>query len=160
MRVAELGAGDGTFSLMLGLAFDSLQVYVNEINPDAVKYSSMSINACESCRPTNQFYHILGRKKSTGLEGVQLDKIIIRNSFHHFSSQPTMLAAIRQSLMPDGDLYITDPTLQPDKKPECDKIMSLEALRAVIEANGFKIIEEKQLKDWSWRMFHCKPSTP
>jgi hypothetical protein len=38
--------------------------------------------------------------------------------------------------------------------------MSLEALRAVIEANGFKIIEEKQLKDWSWRMFHCKPSTP
>jgi SAM-dependent methyltransferase len=157
MRLAELGAGDGTFSLLLTLAFDSLHVYVNDINPDAVQYSSLSINACKSCRPSNHFYCIQGKKKSTGLESVQLDKIIIRNSFHHFSNQPDMLAAIQQSLMPDGDLYITDPTIQPGKAPDCPKAMKPEEIRAVLSANGFVVLEEKQLKDWGWVMLHCKP---
>ncbi|MCC6723842.1 MAG: class I SAM-dependent methyltransferase [Saprospiraceae bacterium] len=158
MKIAELGAGDGTFCLLLGLAFDSLTVYVNDVDRNAVKYAASKFEHCESIRASNRYLMVEGKNKSTELEAVKIDKIIIRNSFHHFSHQPEMLASIRASLSPDGDLYITDPTLLQDKKPECDKAMSLEALRAIIEANGFKIVEEKQLKDWSWVMLHCKPN--
>ncbi len=158
MHLAELGAGDGTFSLLLGLAFDSLHVYVNDIDKGAMQYSAWSINECKSLRPSNQYFSVEGKRNSTGLEGVHLDKIIIRNSFHHFSNKPAMLASIRASLLPDGDLYVTDPTIQPGKEHDCKMIMPQEGIRAVLLANGFTIVEEKQLKDWSWVMFHCKPN--
>ncbi|MEZ4934572.1 MAG: hypothetical protein R2788_20900 [Saprospiraceae bacterium] len=32
MNIAEIGAGNGVFSLMLGLAYDSLNIYVNELD--------------------------------------------------------------------------------------------------------------------------------
>ncbi|MBI1225136.1 MAG: methyltransferase [Bacteroidetes bacterium] len=158
MQVAEIGAGDGSFSLLLGLAFDSLQIYINDLDKDAVQYAASKIDRCKSVKESNQYFTVEGKKKSTALESVHLDKVIIRNSFHHFSHQSEMLASIRQSLLPDGELFITDPVIKEDEIPDCKNAMKLELVRKSIKENGFEILEEKPVKDWNWVMFHCIPT--
>jgi|GEM_PF-6466396 len=157
MKVAEIGAGDGTFSLMLGIAYDSLGIYVNDIGDNAIEVSWDRLENCHSAQKHNQFVMVQGNKKSTNMEEVRLDKVIIRNSFHHFSKKKQMLASIKKSLLPDGDLYIADPNKQPGVKGICPEALPCGEIRRVLEENGFRIVEERNLKNSDWVMLHCKP---
>ena len=160
MRVAEIGAGNGMFSLLVGLAYDSLTVYVNDINLDAVNFTSDRINRCRSIKSSNHYFVEVGSTESTELEEYKVDKVIIRNSFHHFSDKVEMLASIRKSISPNGDLYIFDPTIQPGKKQACPKAMKIKKIRKILSNNGFQIIEEKPIEQWGWVIWHCKPVQP
>jgi hypothetical protein len=79
MSIAEIGAGDGMFCLLLGLGFDSLAKIINDIDPYAVEYATSKISRCKSIRSGNRYFSVEGKKKSTKLELVQVNKIIIRN---------------------------------------------------------------------------------
>ncbi len=159
MHVAEIGAGNGVFSLMLGLAYDSLSIYVNDLNYSNVEFAMSKITQCQSKKDGNKYIFVNGKKKATQLENVKLDKIIIRNSFHHFSHRAEMLESIKQSLLPDGNLYIADPFLAPDHSFGCNKVMPLEDIKKALLENGFRIVEEKHNPDWDWVYLHCKPIT-
>jgi hypothetical protein len=69
-----------------------------------------------------------------------------------------MLASIKKSLLPDGDLYIADPDKQLGMKGVCPAALSCDEIRQVLIENGFRIVEEKKLKNSDWVMFHCKPN--
>ncbi len=157
MHIAEIGAGNGVFSLMLGLAYDSLSIYVNDLDYFSIEYAMKKITGCQSKNSGNSYFFVDGKKKTTQLENVKLDKIIIRNSFHHFSRPTEMLASIKQSLTPDGDLYISDPFLAPGHSFGCNKVMLLEDIKKILLENGFRIVEEKRHLDWDWIYLHCKP---
>lgn len=156
MKVAEIGAGRSVFCLLLGLTYDSLSIYVNDLRDEAVAYNLDEIQQCKSIRPGNKFIGVEGRKKSTKLENMQLDKIIIRNSYHHFSHRPEMLKSLRKSLTAGGDLFIADPTLQPGKQPHCNKTMYADAIRQELMTNGFDVVEERAIDGGSWVVFHCR----
>lgn len=156
MRVAEIGAGNGMFSLLLGISYDSLDIYINEINSDAINFSFDRINRCKSIRASNHFFATLGTPKSTALEEYKFDKVFIRNSFHHFSKKRKMLASIRQSLAPNGDLYVFDPVVQPGKS-HCPKATTEEETREHLIKNGFTIEEELSVEPWGWKIWHCRP---
>ena len=157
MRVAEIGAGKGTFSLILGMAYDSLDIYINDKDFFSVEYAKEKITTCQNKNNANEFFFIKGKNKTTRLENIKLDKVLIRNSFHHFSHQPEMLASIRQSLLPDGDLYIADPFLNPFSPFSCKKVMQLDDIKNTVLENGFEIKEEKYNYGWKWIYLHCKP---
>ena len=157
MRIAEIGAGSGVFSLMLGLAYESLDIYVNDLSELSIKYAQDKTDKCNSKNSSNNYHFITGEKKSTSLENVQLDKIFIRNSFHHFSKKDKMLLSIKASLIPDGDLYIFDPILESGQKFGCRHIISKKEIVDHLNKNGFKLIDEKHHIDWGWSIFHCKP---
>lgn len=158
MRIAEIGAGTGMFSLMLGLAYDSLAIFMNDIALNAMNFAYDRINRCQSVNRSNVYFAVQGHKKSTELEAYKVDKVIVRNSFHHFSHKSKMLASIRKSIYPNGDLYITDPEQVPNKKGICPKALPIEELREVLLENGFQIVVEKHLEKWNWVMLHCKPT--
>jgi SAM-dependent methyltransferase len=145
------------FSLVLGLAYEGLHIYVNDYDAFLRSYASEKINFCRSKKPSNQYFFVRGKKKSARLEAEKLDRVIVRNSLHHFSHQAEMLASIRESLAPGGSLYIYDPVLRPDNKANCPLIMEAEALRQAITGNGFDIVEEKENTRSKWLMLHCKP---
>jgi hypothetical protein len=65
---------------------------------------------------------------------------------------------MKQSLLPDGDLYLWEPFSVPGKKPACELAMTIESIRATLLENGYKILEEKKNKNWDIMMFHCKPN--
>ncbi|HFA47958.1 MAG TPA: methyltransferase domain-containing protein [Bacteroidetes bacterium] len=156
MTIGEIGAGNGVFSLMLGLAYDSLTIYVNDLDFFSVRYAKEKITGCGSKNSGNEYFFVEGKKKSTQLENIKLDKIIIRNAFHHFSRRPEMLASIKQSLKPGGDLYIADPYLCTGHDFDCDEIMAAEDIKKAILDNGFEIIDEKYKDEWSWLYLHCQ----
>jgi hypothetical protein len=81
MKVAEVGSGDGTFPILLGMAYDSLEIYVNDIAPKAIDISWERIENCKSILPNNHYSMVGGTKKNTNFENVQLDKIIILPPF-------------------------------------------------------------------------------
>ncbi len=156
MTVAEIGAGNGTFSLLLGLVYDSLHIFVNDLRETAVFYASAKTYRCKSKKTSNKFDFVFGKKKSTGLPKAAVDKVIIRNSFHHFSHKKQMLASIKQSLKSGGSLYIFDPIILPDEKPSCDKTLALKQLKKEIAKGGFEIVEELSLEPYTWKLLHCK----
>ncbi len=157
MAVAEIGTGTGMFSLMLGLAYDSLTIYMNNIEINSVNFTYDRVNRCRSIRGSNKYYAVQGKKKSTALEAFKLDKVIIRNSFHHFSHKDKMLSSIKESISPGGDLYIFEPDKVAGKTGLCPLTLPIEALRKTLVENGFVIIEEKRMEELDWVLMHCKP---
>ena len=156
MRIAEIGAGTGIFSLLLGMAYDSLQIYMNDIDYFALEYAAAKIETCKSRNPGNKYHAVLGKKKTTNLETVKMDKIIIRNSFHHFDKKDEMLASIKQSMTSESDLYIYDPILEAGKDFGCNEVMGKKSIRDTIHQSGFEIIDEINHEDWGWVLFKCK----
>lgn len=156
MNIAEIGAGNGVFSLMLGLAYDSLNIFVNELDFSQTNYAKEKTTQCKAISPNNNFYFINGKRKNTGIEELKMDKIIIRNSFHHFSKKMDMLTSIKNSMTPESDLYIYDPILETGKDFGCKKAMFKKDIKNLIEDSGFKIIAEKNNEEWGWVMLHCK----
>lgn len=157
MRIAEIGAGDGLFSLLIGIAYDSLNVCFNDIDLDLLNVAFNRIKNCKSIGRNNKYFIALGYNNSTQLEEYQFDKIIIRNSFHHFSHKKKMLASIRKSLPPDGDLFIMDPLKIESKRGVCPFALPINELRAILIKNGFQIIEERKIHPWDFVMLQCKP---
>ena len=87
---------------------------------------------------------VQGEITSTNLEGLDLDKIIIRQSFHHFSRKKEMLSSISKSLKPDGRLYVLEATKDhPDNycRCLCDEAMRSKRIIKKITSNGFKLEE-------------------
>ncbi len=158
-KIGEIGAGGGTWSCIAGITFDSLDIYVNEIRETMVESAKRKITSTALVRPGNQFHFVLGYETSTGMEGENLDKIVIRNSFHHFAKKKQMLASIKKSLAPGGSLYIFDPVVFPNKKNRgCPDKLTAKKIKKVIQKNGFDIVELRFTANWKWILLHCKPS--
>lgn len=88
----------------------------------------------------SQVHLVKGQKKSTGLEGQQLDKIIIRDSFHHFKKKSKMLASIKKSLKDTGELFVVESVIiQNNGGKNCPMAMHASDIIKTIESGGFKL---------------------
>lgn len=158
MKIGEIGAGTGTWSFITTITFDSLDMYINEIDAAKVDFIKQKFTDSRLPGTRNRIHYLLGNEQSTAMEGANLDKIIIRNSFHHFSKPRRMLDSIKKSLAPDGSLYIFDPVVFPDKrKSGCPEKITAEKLKNLIQSGGFEIVELKFSTNWKWILVHCKP---
>jgi len=145
-KVGEIGAGEGLTSMMFAVIFDSLDLYVNEISEQKLTYVETCFQECRSIQPHNTFHTVLGSAVSTGLEGGELDRIIILHSYHHFSKFNKMLASIRQSLAPDGQVIVVEPdaALRKQDPRMCRLAMKKEAILKIWEKNGFQLLNERK----------------
>ncbi len=145
-KVGEVGAGDGTFSLVTGLLFNKLYLFVNDISPTFEENLKNYYKGFDTFLDLDKIKIVQGNKKSTNFEVNSLDKIIIRNSFHHFKKKEKMLQSIKISLKEHGELYLYEPfDGLTDHDEKCKKIMELNECLEVIQKNGFKLEESKQL---------------
>lgn len=145
-KVGELGAGQGLTSMMFAVIFDSLYLYVNEISQEKVEYVETCFQECRSIQPHNAYHAVLGSTVSTGLEGRDLDRIIILHSYHHFSKANKMLASIRQSLAPDGLVIVVEPdaALRRHDPKMCGLAKKKETILKIWEKNGFQLLDERK----------------
>ncbi|MFK7807090.1 MAG: class I SAM-dependent methyltransferase [Saprospiraceae bacterium] len=107
-RIGEIGAGTGTFSLMLNKLEPKAEIFVNELWISFLEYVEMVAEEQAAFYDLSKMKLVKGRVKSTKMEGFGLDKIIIRNTFHHFTKPEKMLSSIKQSLNENGVLYILE----------------------------------------------------
>lgn len=143
-KIAEIGAGLGAFSFIMNRLFPKISLFINEIDRASINYIELKKFADKEGNPKL----ITGNKKSTMLEEEELDKIIIRESFHHFSKPEEMLASIRVSLKQNGLLFLFESVKELDKNNDiCPKALHKVDLIKSIELYGFRLIKETQLDE-------------
>ncbi len=142
--IAEIGAGNGTFSQMLSMLGKEITLIINEIDKDVLKYIAIKKENKAYRIDSNHILIVKGSKKEINLPH-PVDKIIIRNSFHHFSKKQQMLESIIGSLNPNGRLFIFE-TLKNETNPSaCKYKMEDYEIKSIFENTGFLLQNEKKI---------------
>jgi SAM-dependent methyltransferase len=142
--IAEVGAGSGAFSLLLALTKNN-HLYVNDINGFAIQYLKWKFNKLKSQFENLSLEVIEGNKKSTEFPARSLDKIITRNSFHHFRKKKAMLKSIHESLKMNGVFYIME--YVESEEETCVFRMIEQEIHALVVNNGFVLDDKLSFAD-------------
>ena len=105
MRVADVGAGTGLYTMLFARAVGATgKVYAVDISPSFI--ASIERRAAE--------YHvdnvagIVNNEHSTELPPASVDLVFLSDTYHHFAYPRSMLASIHTALVPGGVLAIVD----------------------------------------------------
>lgn len=146
-KIGEIGAGNGTFSVILAMLNKGIQINVNDLSNGSIEYINTKIKNNVKLLDASKIAVIQGTKSKTNFSNDQFDRIIIRNSFHHFTKKDKMLKSIRNVLKPDGKLCLYEPVLdESGHEKRCKQILERKILFEIIEKNGFRLEEEKKLE--------------
>jgi len=147
--VGEIGAGNGMFSLVTGMIYDSISFYINETGAYTVNSTAKKHQLYEKYIDSNNLTYIIGEVKSTNLKTGSCDKIIVRNTFHHFKKKKQMLKSIRLALKEEGELLLLEPDLSLAKDNQiCTKAIKINKIVSAVERAGFKLVGKKHIKDY------------
>jgi len=147
-KIGEVGAGTGRFSLVLKLILPEIELFVNELKRYDLAYIERTLSVNKVKFNSDNISLIKGNKKSTKLEGQLLDKLILRNSFHHFSKKEKMLKSIKMSMKEDGELFLCEKTIELAINDSfCEKAMKSGKIKEIMKLNGFNLIDQKTLKE-------------
>jgi SAM-dependent methyltransferase len=147
-QIGEIGAGNGTFSLLMGLMYQGITIYPNELGVMKVAHFFNLVNTVPDMDTTNTWTPVLGTETETKFPENSLDKIVIRKAFHHFTEKKAMLESINKALKPDGYLLINE--LRTDSGPHseyCTEFMSSKKVIKAIEKHGFQLKETREVPD-------------
>lgn len=148
--VADIGAGQGWFEGYLMITAEELDIYAEDIDKRYIKNMHHVVDKYATLRPkpqTNTIHYVLGTTEQTNLPPNHFDKIIIRETFHHFSEKDEMLQDILSKLKCDGKLCLYEPKVeQTIYSKACESyILDRSALIEVMERNGFVLMNEHDL---------------
>lgn len=141
--VGEIGAGNGMFSSLLSLLDVDLTLFVNEVDYTKISFLRKNMFTNFAANRSSKITIVKGKKSKTKFLPASLDKIIIRNSFHHFSKKEAMLASIKEALKPNGVLFLNEP-IKSDKG--CKKRMEKPEIKEILQQNGFKLEKEMNIE--------------
>lgn len=148
--IGEIGAGDGGFSLLLQLLYGNSHHYINEIDSLNIRQIGWMLQLLP---PDNQLPEtILGSEVSSGMEGKQLNALILRNTLHHFSKPDEMMESIRAALSQDGNLYLFEELADPITGfQHCEDSMSYEEVVTLLAIEGFELLRKHTIGE-EWRV--------
>jgi len=146
-KIGDIGCGTGMIGVLLNKIEPKSQIYLNELNAAFLKYISLRISNDEINYDSKNFSLVKGTKKSTNFEELELDKIILRNTFHHVKKKVHILNSIKRSLGENGELFILESVKEFDTDNDIckDAMNSKNSLAKIITENGFDLIEEHKL---------------
>ncbi|MFT5477777.1 MAG: hypothetical protein ACI8Y8_003130 [Planctomycetota bacterium] len=146
MRVADVGAGTGLFSLPLSravgpagwiFAVDIAPRFLQHIQKSAEQQGSENIGA------------VLCSETSIGLPPESVDLVYLCDTYHHFEYPSSTLASILRALRPGGRFIVIDFERLPDSSSEwiLGHIRAgKDVFRGEIEAAGFELLREAQVE--------------
>ena len=143
--ILEVGGGYGEFSMFLISKFENLTIYLNEI--DTIYFEMINYRAkhiVPNISKGSQLIPVLGSESSVMMGDTKVDKVIIRDAFHHFSQPKAMLQSIQNTLKPTGKIYLLE-QFTDDSSTECEYAYSQEELYEVLKGNGFKVVKNIRL---------------
>lgn len=147
----DVGGSDGKLILPLALVCDSLDYYCEDINPVLFfQIPEFSALARKTINPALRFntHTVTGTDSTIPGANHLFDYIVVRETFHHFTSPEKMLAEFKRLLVPEGTLIISEPANQ--KKFRQCKLIAPEKLKALATAAGFHIVSQELTKAGFW----------
>ncbi len=143
----DVGSGVGTISLLINMKYPRVIQYVNEIDRSFLDYQKEKLEKTE-LGSSKSVTFVKGTKKSTGLEGLDLDAVLLRNALHHFSRQEDMIRSVIRSLKEGGKIILIESLRELDNDGDiCKKAMSKKELMEVLKAFNLKIVKERVLDE-------------
>jgi len=145
-RVGEIGGGDGLFGLLLKMMHDDIQLLINEISSERLGEIRNSLLVLpEDMR--QEVTVVFGAENSTQMEGKELDAILMRNVFHHFSEPEAMMKSIRQSLKVNGLVYLLEQFKEEEESNNhCNQLKERSFFEDLFRDQGWMKIKEVYLK--------------
>ena len=142
-KIAEIGAGNGFYSFLIGMLNMNLSIYTNELDENKLLSAAALIDS--TLESKNKYHFILGDKKNINLND-SMDIIFTRNSLHHFSHKDEMLKSINNNLKKDG-IFIVEEIEYSNKNKEavCPNLMKEKDILKTLNKNGFKLIAKKSI---------------
>jgi ubiquinone/menaquinone biosynthesis C-methylase UbiE len=149
--VCDMGCGNGFYTLQLArLVGPRGRVYAVDIQPEMLQM--LARNAAEA-RLSN-IRPVLGTPIDPRLPAGEIDMMLCVDVYHEFSHPEAMLAKIKESLAPDGQLVLVefrgeDPAvpIKPLHK------MTKAQVRAELEPAGFEMVREFDRLPWQHLLF-------
>jgi predicted methyltransferase len=148
--IAEIGFGTGWMTAYMMMQYDSLTIYAEDIDRGACKHLPEVIDQYLTLRnrpQTNRIQIVKGKKKASELDVEIANKVIIRETFHHFRKPQSMMQDIYKITKRDGLVFIyelsTDIT-RFDKRDKTTRYAPDDLIR-LVESAGFKFEREHHL---------------
>lgn len=141
-QIAEIGAGEGIFSAVVHTIINPKVLYVNEIDSTNMQVCKENIQQF-NIKDTIGIRFSFGSDTDTNIPASNLDKIILRRTYHHFSNYKSMLKSIRNNLNDDGALYIMESI-----KKICPEAISKSKIIKQLTKNGFQLNNEATVNDY------------
>jgi len=149
--VCDMGCGNGFYTLQLArLVGPKGLVYAVDIQPEMLQM--LARNAAEA--GLTNIRPVLGTPIDPRLPKASIDMMLCVDVYHEFSHPEAMLATIRESLTPEGQLVLVefrgeDPAvpIKPLHK------MTKQQVRAELEPAGFEMVREFDRLPWQHLLF-------
>ncbi len=139
-RIGEVGAGTGEFALRASILYPNTSWWINELSPALLDTITSHLSLLPPRTATDRFQVVKGSVDRTNLEGRELDALVLRQTFHHFSRPGDMLASIRAALREGGSLYVKEGFRDTDSSVEhCSSAMPLTTFQEWMQQYGFQI---------------------
>lgn len=144
--IAEIGAGKGAFSYLIAMLNKDLEIHINEIDRNLAGYIERKKQNNKFEIETEKIYIARGSKSETKISK-KVNKIIVRNSLHHFTEKDEMLQSIKNSLEHDGSVFIYESLKNEVDITSCKKKMYENEIKALMESNGLSLKKEQKIEN-------------
>lgn len=142
--VADVGAGDGDFTVPLGRAVGPRgRVFATEVEDDRLEKVQLAVGAAGLANVTV----LRGEQATTGLPDGCCDAILLRLVYHHFTDPPAMRRSLWSALKPGGRLLVVETTPQkawrelPGVPERGGHGIAAKELLADMERDGFAVVD-------------------
>lgn len=163
MTVCDMGCGNGFYSIPLAkLVGAQGAVWAVDIQPEMLEFLKQRAARAKVTNITPVLGTLVDPKLPTG----KIDLILCVDVYHEFSHPVHMLAAMRQSLAPDGVVVLVEFRAEDPNVPiKAEHKMSREQILKELPANGFKLVREFTKLPWQHMMFfgrdeNFRPESP
>src|SRR5262245_27393579 len=154
MAICDMGCGNGFYTLQLAkLTGDQGHVYAIDIQPEMLKL----LNQRADEQGVSNISPILGTFTDPRLPKGKIDLILLVDVYHEFSHPEPMLAAMRESLSPEGVCVLVEFRTEDPKVPiKPEHKMSKAQIMKEWPANGFKLVKEFDGLPWQHMMWFAR----
>jgi len=149
--IVDIGCGDGAFDAVIKSYYPHTCFVLEELSPGGKKsmkylhaYFPPGTNGKKHCSPVI----VLGTDTTVPLPSNQYKHIICRKTVHEFTHPDAMLLEMKRILRRDGTLIIMEraPMYLGETDKYCKRqYLSKETVVALLEKNGFKLLDIKPL---------------
>ena len=151
MVVCDLGAGSGYYSIRMAQKVGAQgKVYAVDIQPGMIKLLEKRIKD----EKLKNIVPVLSTANDPKLPDNEIDLMILVDVYHEFDQPQMMLKKIRKSLKDEGRLVLLEFRKEDPKVPIREEHkMSIQQVKAEMEAEGFEIAEVKEHLPWQHMIF-------
>lgn len=151
--IASVGAGGANKEILYSMLADSLVFYVQDVDSTCLTKAILPLTIQQHYSVTNQvcndtFTSVLGTEENTKLPQRFFDKVLLENTLHELGKPREILLSIRNSLKPEGFLFVEDFIARKpgERHRGCKKLLyTQETLLDLLDKAGFRLVASQDV---------------